>query len=77
VAIPPRAIRRKGTDQVVDVRRGGKVEEQVITTGVTDSEQVEVLTGLKEGDTIVVASLVATTGGSKPKAEATLPGGVK
>jgi len=77
VAIPPRAIRRKGTDQVVDVRRDGKVEEQVITTGVTDSEQVEVLTGLKEGDTIVVASLVTTKPGSKPKAEATLPGGVK
>ncbi len=77
VAIPPRAIRRKGTDQVVDVRRNGAVEEQVITTGVTDTEQVEVLTGLKEGDTLVVASLVTTKPGSKPKAEATLPGGVR
>jgi multidrug efflux pump subunit AcrA (membrane-fusion protein) len=76
LAIPPRAIRRKGTDQVVDVRRDGAVVEQVVTTGVTDSEQVEILTGLKEGEAVVVATLV-TPGKSGPKAEATLPGGVK
>lgn len=76
LVIPPRAIRRKGTDQVVDVRRDGKVIEQVVTTGVTDSEQVEILTGLKEGEAVVVATLV-TPGKGGPKAEATLPGGVK
>lgn len=77
LVVPPRAIRRKGTDQVVDVRRDGNVVEQVITTGVTDSEQVEILTGLKDGEIVVVASLVAAKPGSKPKVEPTLPGGVK
>lgn len=77
VAVPPRAIRRKGTEQVVDIRRDGNVVEQAVTTGVTDSEQVEIVTGLKEGDVVVVASLVGAAGAGGPKAQPTLPGGVR
>lgn len=77
LAVPPRAIRRSGNDQVVDVRRNGGVEEQVVTTGATDNQQVEIVTGLNEGDVVVVASLTSAKPGSTPKAQATLPGGVK
>lgn len=77
LVVPPRAIRRSGNDQVVDVRRNGSVEEQVVTTGATDNQQVEILTGLNEGDNVVVASLTSAKPGSTPKAQPTLPGNVK
>jgi RND family efflux transporter MFP subunit len=78
LVIPPRAIRRQGADQVVDVRRAnGTVEQAKVTTGVTDNENVEVVTGLNEGDVVVVAALVSANSGSRPKAAPTLPGGVR
>jgi RND family efflux transporter MFP subunit len=77
LAVPPRAIRRSGNNQVVDIRRNGGVEEQVVTTGATDNQQVEILTGLTDGDVVVVASLTTAKPGSTPKAQPTLPGGVK
>ena len=78
LVIPPRAIRRQGADQVVDVRRAdGTVEQVKVTTGVTDNENVEVVTGLNEGDVVVVAALTSAQTGSKPKAAPTLPGGVR
>ena len=70
LVVPPRAIRRSGNNQVVDVRRNGGVEEQIVTTGATDTQQVEILTGLNEGDVVVVASLTSARPGSTPKAAA-------
>lgn len=77
LVVPPRAIRKSGNDQVVDVRRDGSVVAQVVTTGVTDTEQVEVLTGLNEGDVVVVASLTSARPGATPKPQPTLPGNVR
>ena len=77
LVVPPRAIRKSGTDQVVDVRRDGSVVEQVVTTGVSDSSQIEIVTGLVEGDVVVVASLTSAKPGSTPKAQPTLPGNVR
>lgn len=77
IAIPPRAIRRKGAEQVVDVRRDGTVVEQVITTGLSDTENVEVLTGLAEGDVLVVPSLIASDASSSDVRRTPLPGGVR
>jgi RND family efflux transporter MFP subunit len=73
--IPPRAIRRRGTEQVVDVRRGDSIETVVVTTGLTDPEKVEILTGLAEGDKIVVPKLIV--GADGPQAQPTLPGGIR
>jgi RND family efflux transporter MFP subunit len=77
LVVPPRAIRRSGNNQVVDVRRNGGIEEQVVTTGATDTQQVEILTGLSEGDVVVVAALTSARPGATPKPQPTLPGGVK
>lgn len=77
LVVPPRAIRRSGKDQVVDVRRNGSVVEQIVTTGATDPAQVEILTGLNDGDVAVVPALTTARPGSTPKAQPTLPGGVK
>jgi len=75
LAIPPRAIRRLGTDQVVDVRRNGTVEPQVITTGLSDANNVEVVSGLQEGDVLVVPVLLGQS--SQPKKQPTLPSGIR
>jgi hypothetical protein len=77
LVVPPRAIHRSGNDQVVDVRRNGTVEQQVVTTGVSDSDQVEVLTGLSEGDVLVVVALAGASAGPTPKPQPTLPGNVR
>jgi HlyD family secretion protein len=77
LVVPPRAIRRSGNNQVVDVRRNGAAEEQLVTTGATDTEQVEILSGLNEGDVVVVVALTSAKPGSTPKAQPTLPGNVK
>jgi hypothetical protein len=75
LAVPPRAIRRKGTDQVVQVRRDGVLIDQVVATGLSDTENVEILSGLNEGDEIVAPVLV--TGDDSVDAEPTLPGGIR
>lgn len=76
LTVPPRAVRPRGAEQVVDVRRNGTVEEQVVTTGITDPNNVEILTGVEEGDVLVVPSLT-TAGQDEAEAEPTLPGGVR
>jgi HlyD family secretion protein len=77
LVVPPRAIQRKGNDQVVNVKRDGSVSEQVVTTGVSDNDQIEVLSGLNEGDIVEVAALAGAKGAPTPKPAATLPGGVR
>ncbi|MBI5288960.1 MAG: biotin/lipoyl-binding protein [Chloroflexi bacterium] len=75
--VPSRAIRIRGTDQVVDVKRDSGTEEQVVTTGASDGGNVEVLTGLDEGDIVTVVTIKSGGAGSTPEAEPTLPGGVR
>jgi RND family efflux transporter MFP subunit len=79
LVVPPRAIRRRGTEQVVDVRKDGQVQEIVVTTGLSDTTNVEVLTGLAEGDVVVVPSVGAGPGGATggPTPVPTLPGGIR
>jgi RND family efflux transporter MFP subunit len=75
IVVPPRAIRRKGTEQVVDVRRDGTVQEVVVTTGLTDPDNIEILSGLTETDVVVVPKLLSEE--EKPESEPTLPGGIR
>ncbi len=41
--------------EVVFVYKDGKVKKQAVKTGIQDSENIEILQGLKAGDEIVVA----------------------
>ncbi len=76
ISVPPRAIRRSGGDQVVDVRRDGEVVEQIVVTGASDNNNVEILEGLAEGETLVVPALIG--GGDVGNAPApTLPAGIR
>jgi HlyD family secretion protein len=75
LTVPPRAIRNNGQDQVVDVRRDGVVQEVVVTTGLSDQNSVEILTGLQDGDIIVAPVLNANAQDEEDEFEP-LPGGV-
>lgn len=76
IAVPARAIRRSGGDQVVDVKRNGTVEEQVVVTGASDNTNVEIISGLEEGETIVIPKLVSgSDSGNEP--QPTLPEGIR
>ena len=75
LTVPPRAIRNKGQEEVVDVRRDGVVQEVVITTGLSDNNSVEILTGLQDGD-VVVAPVLNAAAQAEEDAPDKLPGGV-
>ncbi len=79
LVVPPRAIRRRGTEQVVDVRRDGAVVEQVVTTGVSDNDNVEVLTGLADGESVVVPLLTSldASGGANNALRTPLPNNIR
>jgi hypothetical protein len=78
LVVPPRAIRRRGSEQIVDIRRNGTVEEQVVTTGISDANNVEVLTGVAENDVLVVPAVNASQpGGGGPTPVPTIPGNVR
>jgi multidrug efflux pump subunit AcrA (membrane-fusion protein) len=78
LVVPARAIKRRGTDQIVSMKRAnGDVEEQVITTGVSDANNVEVLTGLTEGDVVEVVTLTTAKAGSAPTPQPTVPSGLR
>jgi len=75
LAVPNRAIRRRGDNQTVEVVLDGKLEIRVVQTGISDTENTEILSGLKAGD------VVALPGGA-PSGEAAedaeiLPGGIR
>ena len=76
IAVPLRAIRRSGGNQVVDLRQGGMVAEQVVTTGASDNNFVEIVEGLEEGDVIVIPLLV-TGRSADDEADPTLPAGIR
>ena len=76
IAVPLRAIRRSGGNQIVDLREGGTVVERPVTTGASDNNFVEIVEGLEEGDVIVIPRLV--TGRSADDApDPTLPAGIR
>ncbi len=77
LVVPPRAIRRRGTEQIVDLRRDGTIVEQVITTGVSDNANVEVVTGLSEGDVVVMPAINAAGAAGAPTPIPTIPGGIR
>jgi len=63
--IPSQAVIPKARNKEVIVYRNGIAEKQTITTGIRDSASVEILTGLKAGDTILISGLLTTKPGAK------------
>jgi membrane fusion protein (multidrug efflux system) len=63
--IPSQAIIPQARDKKVIVVRNGLASYETVTTGTRDSSMVEIVTGLKSGDTVLITGLLATKPGSK------------
>ncbi len=57
LTVPNAAIRREGGKRVVYVEANGQFTPRPIETGLRDSSFTEVLSGVKEGDTVLVGEL--------------------
>lgn len=65
IMIPSQAIIPGARDKKVIVSEGGKAVFKTVTTAVRDSANVQILTGLKVGDTVVTDGLLSIKPGSK------------
>jgi len=73
LAVPFNAVRDQGGRQAVWVVRQGKLEEQLVRTGLRDDRakapngalgMIQILEGLNEGDTVVATALGTSSSGS-------------
>ena len=60
LVLPNRAIKRTGRIQVVDIMVDGKTESRTVTTGVNNDQLTEIVTGVKEGDEVLIAGTTTT-----------------
>jgi HlyD family secretion protein len=61
LVVPLAAIKEENGQKVVDVMVNGKAQSTLITTGLKDDENIEVLTGLSQADQIVIPEVKAST----------------
>jgi len=73
ITIPNQAVRREDGDRVVFVQEGDRLVRRPVKTGWKDKNFTEVLTGLKEGERVVVGELE----NAKAAANGALPPGAK
>ena len=63
--IPSQAVIPKARNKEVIVYRSGIANIEKVTTGIRDSSMVEITSGLKAGDTVLITGLLTTKQGSK------------
>lgn len=63
--IPSQAVIPQARNKEVIVYRDGLAVMAVVTTGLRDSSLVEITSGLKAGDTVLITGLLTTKPGSK------------
>ena len=54
--VPNSALKDRNGRKIIMVQQGERIEPKTIETGVTDGKKIEVLSGLYEGDKIVVSN---------------------
>lgn len=54
LTVPNRAITTQARNRIVKVKAGDNMEERQVRTGLTDGSRTEILSGLEEGETIVI-----------------------
>jgi membrane fusion protein (multidrug efflux system) len=65
--VPSQAVIPQARNKRVIVYKGGKPDFAVVTTGIRDSSYVQVLDGVKEGDTVITTALLTIRPESKIK----------
>jgi len=63
--IPTQAVIPKARNKEVIVYRNGIANVEKVTTGIRDSTMVEITSGIKSGDTVLITGLLTTKQGSK------------
>jgi len=63
LAVPVHAVSREQGKSVVYILRNGQPERQTVRVGWKDSEWIEIVGGLKEGDKVVIRSAPKKNGG--------------
>lgn len=63
--IPTQAIIPQARNKKVIVYRSGIAVMEVVTTGIRDADNVEIISGLKAGDTVLITGLLSSKPGSK------------
>lgn len=63
--IPSQAIIPTARNKQVIVYRSGTANMETVTTGIRDSSMVEITSGLKAGDTVLITGLLTTKQGAK------------
>lgn len=58
--VPTTALKRRGQETYVQVLENGKAVEKVVQTGLADSLNTEILSGLKEGENVITAQRAST-----------------
>ena len=74
--VPNKALKTAGRERTVQVQgANGQPETKTVQVGLTDGAQTEILSGLSEGDTVIVAAGATTTTTRTGTGGAGLPGG--
>jgi membrane fusion protein (multidrug efflux system) len=66
--VPATAVQKTATASRVFVVIGDHAEERLITTGLTEGERIEAVTGLAAGERVVVSGLERLKDGARVKA---------
>ena len=54
LAVPTSTLKKQGDKTIVQVLKNNKVEEKIVQTGLKDSQYTEILSGLEEGEQVIV-----------------------
>jgi HlyD family secretion protein len=65
VTVPAAAVFNTGGKDAVWLVRGGKAVQAPVTVGVTGQDRVQVLSGVNDGDRVVVSGTDKVTAGMK------------
>ena len=64
LVVPLSAVKEEKGQKYVEVMVNGKAQNSSVTLGLSDDEQVEILSGLQEGDQVVLPIAKARTASS-------------
>jgi macrolide-specific efflux system membrane fusion protein len=75
LAVPNKAIRREDGAKVVYVMQDGSPERRAVKTGWKDSDYTEILSGLKEGEAVLLGDVPGRSPAQSAGAQQSLPPG--
>jgi len=77
VAVPSSAVRIRGGKQVIELIVDGEIELRPVETGLTDGDNVQIVSGLSVGETIALHGVVQGGEGSAGEEGDELPEGIR